>query len=100
MSGFNKSRAWRRFCLYLLFSTLPVAVFAATSAAPSNIATSSTAAFNWFGTTIFALAVIHTFVAPQFMRLAHKFEQEHRERLLRTGDVADAAEAATARHDV
>jgi hypothetical protein len=101
MSGFFKSRAGRRLCLYFLFAALPVAVFAAAaSALTSDIATSSSAPFNWFGTTIFALAVIHTFVAPQFMRLAHKFEQEHREQLLRGGDAADAAEAASARHEV
>jgi hypothetical protein len=101
MSGLVKSRAGRRLCLYIIFATLPVAIFAAAvSAGPSNIATSSTAAFNWFGTTIFALAVIHTFLAPQFMRLAHQFEREHRERVVRSGHLADAAEVASAPHEV
>lgn len=76
-------------------------IFAAVAAqaGPSAVAKAG-GAFNWFGTAIFVLAVIHTFVASRFMRLAHRFEQQHREELLRRGDVAEAAEAATARHEV
>src|SRR5688500_9368501 len=100
MSGFFISRAGRRLCLYILFAALPVAIFAAAAqaGAPSVISTAG-GAFNWFGTTIFVLAVIHTFLAAQFMKLAHKFEREHREQLLRS-DAAEAAEAATVDHEV
>lgn len=37
--------------------------------------------FNLIATTIFFLAIIHTFLAPVFMKLSHRFEREHRERL-------------------
>ena len=97
MSGFFRSRAGRRSCLLLLFAALPVTIFAAAAQGAAAVAPLSTndSAFNYFGTTIFALAVIHTFLAAKFMKLAHKFEQEHREELLRRGDAADIAEAAS-----
>ncbi|HEX7861999.1 MAG TPA: putative Na+/H+ antiporter [Verrucomicrobiae bacterium] len=100
MSGLVTSQKGRRLCFYILFSLLPVTLFAAAAAQASPIAASSGAAFNYFGTAMFALAIIHTFLAAQFMKLAHKFEHKHREQLLRRGDVAEAAEAATARHEV
>ena len=37
--------------------------------------------FNLVATIIFFLAILHTFLAPKFMRLAHRFEREHQERL-------------------
>ncbi|MCH7225565.1 putative Na+/H+ antiporter [Haloferula sp. A504] len=36
--------------------------------------------FNLFATIIFFLAVLHTFVAPRFNRMAHAAEEEHRRR--------------------
>lgn len=42
--------------------------------------------FNAVATIIFFLAILHTFAAPMFLRLSHKFEAEHRNRLAnRTG---------------
>lgn len=37
--------------------------------------------FNLVATFIFFLAIIHTFLAPKFMGLAHKMEQEHEQKL-------------------
>ncbi len=37
--------------------------------------------FNLVATTIFFLAVVHTFLAAKFNQLAHKFEVAHRERI-------------------
>lgn len=88
--------------MILIFATLPVTIFAAAAqgaAVPATLG-SEDSAFNYFGTAIFALAIIHTFLAARFMKLAHKFEHEHREHLLRRGEAADVAEAATARNEV
>jgi hypothetical protein len=41
--------------------------------------------FNVAATTIFILAIIHTFMAGRFNKLAHKYEHEHDERLRRLG---------------
>lgn len=41
---------------------------------------------NLFATAIFLLAITHTFLAPTFMRLAHRYEREHRERLRGRGE--------------
>jgi len=57
-------------------------------------------AFNWFATIIFVLAVLHTFCASWFMRLAHRFEHEHRERLARSGSIKEQAEAAGSQEPV
>ncbi len=46
--------------------------------------------FNLLATIIFLLAIVHTFMAPMFMRLAHKFEKQHRERLAAQGKNAPA----------
>jgi hypothetical protein len=52
--------------------------------------------FNLVATLIFFLAIVHTFLAPKFMRLAHKIEQEHQQKLAKqTGP-----EAETKRHEV
>src|SRR5688572_15470806 len=101
MSGFFKSRARCRMCLFVIFAALPVTIFAAAAqgAALASLTTADSS-FNYFGTAIFALAVIHTFLAAQFMKLAHRFEQEHREKLLRRGEVAEVAEAAAAGNEV
>jgi Na+/H+ antiporter NhaD/arsenite permease-like protein len=102
MSGFLNTRARCRLCLFLIFATLPVTIFAAVAqgaAAPAPLTTEDST-FNYFGTAIFALAVIHTFLAARFMKLAHRFEREHREELLRRGELAEVAEAANARHEV
>ncbi|MGZ8939961.1 MAG: putative Na+/H+ antiporter [Limisphaerales bacterium] len=100
MSGFINSRAGRRLCIYILFAVLPVAIFAAAAQGEPSAVAKAGGTFNWFGTSIFALAVIHTFLASRFMALSHKYEQEHREQLLHRGDAAEAAEAATAQHEV
>src|SRR5687768_12187920 len=101
MSGFFRSRARCRICLFVIFAALPVTIFAAAAqgAAPASLTTVDSS-FNYFGTAIFALAVIHTFLAAQFMKLAHKFEQEHREEILRRGEPTEVAEAAAARDEV
>jgi hypothetical protein len=41
--------------------------------------------FNLVATIIFFLAVAHTFAAPTFLRLSHRFEHEHQERLAKSG---------------
>jgi hypothetical protein len=44
--------------------------------------------FNAVATAIFFLAIIHTFIAPKFTRLAHRFEREHRNKWRINGAVA------------
>jgi hypothetical protein len=39
--------------------------------------------FNLVATGLFFLAILHTFLAPMFLRLAHRFEREHAEKLAR-----------------
>ena len=46
--------------------------------------------FNLVATIIFFLAILHTFLAPKFMHLAHRFEREHRERLLKEAKIRGA----------
>ena len=41
--------------------------------------------FNLVATLIFFLAIAHTFAAPTFLRLSHRFEHEHQERLAKSG---------------
>jgi hypothetical protein len=41
--------------------------------------------FNLVGTLIFFFAIVHTFLAPMFMRLSHRFERRHREQLAAWG---------------
>jgi hypothetical protein len=41
--------------------------------------------FNLVATLIFLLAIIHTFIAPYFLRLAHRVEREHRAKLAGEG---------------
>jgi hypothetical protein len=41
--------------------------------------------FNLVATLLFFLAIIHTFMAPMFMRLSHRFEQEHLAGLQKSG---------------
>ena len=43
--------------------------------------------FNLVATTIFFLAIVHTFLAPKFTRLSHRLAAEHHERLVRNADV-------------
>jgi Na+/H+ antiporter NhaD/arsenite permease-like protein len=40
--------------------------------------------FNLIATIIFFLAIAHTFAAPTFLRLSHRFEREHQERLAKS----------------
>jgi hypothetical protein len=44
--------------------------------------------FNLVATIIFFLAIAHTFAAPTFLRLSHRFEREHREQLAKAGPKA------------
>ncbi len=48
--------------------------------------------FNAIATGMFFLAILHTFVASKFTRLAHKFEKEHLERCRAEGKSANAHE--------
>ena len=41
--------------------------------------------FNLVATLIFFLAIVHTFLAPKIMHLAHRIEHDHQERLAREG---------------
>ncbi|HWW02474.1 MAG TPA: putative Na+/H+ antiporter [Candidatus Acidoferrum sp.] len=41
--------------------------------------------FNLVATLIFLLAIVHTFLAPMFLRLSHRFERRHQERLAAAG---------------
>jgi hypothetical protein len=41
--------------------------------------------FNLVATVIFFLAIAHTFAAPMFLRLSHRFKHEHQERLAKLG---------------
>jgi hypothetical protein len=45
--------------------------------------------FNLVATIIFLLAVIHTFMAGSFQKLAHKLEHQHREKMQALGRTAD-----------
>src|SRR5688572_9608347 len=40
---------------------------------------------NIVATIIFGLAIIHTFLAPKIMRVAHRWRDEHRERMHKRG---------------
>ncbi|HEY5913056.1 MAG TPA: putative Na+/H+ antiporter, partial [Verrucomicrobiae bacterium] len=40
--------------------------------------------FNVVATGIFFLAILHTFLAPKFLKLSHRFEREHQQRLAQT----------------
>jgi hypothetical protein len=46
--------------------------------------------FNLVATVIFFLAIIHTFLAPKFMRLSHYYQEKHREKLALQGLAAGA----------
>jgi hypothetical protein len=39
---------------------------------------------NVAATIIFLLAIVHTFLAPMFLKLSHRFEHQHRERLAKS----------------
>src|SRR5688500_12434427 len=43
---------------------------------------------NLVATIIFGLAIIHTFLAPKIMHVAHRWRHEHREKLHREGTMA------------
>jgi len=47
--------------------------------------------FNLVATGLFFLAIIHTFLAPMFIRLAHRYEREHAERVARSSQGPDPA---------
>ncbi|HUF62010.1 MAG TPA: putative Na+/H+ antiporter [Verrucomicrobiales bacterium] len=56
--------------------------------------------FNLIATGIFLCAIVHTFMAARFMRLAHYFQEKHLEKIRREGRTADAKPQADARDDV
>lgn len=41
--------------------------------------------FNLVATVIFFFAIVHTFLAPMFLKLSHRFQAQHRERLAQAG---------------
>lgn len=45
--------------------------------------------FNLAATAIFLLAILHTFLAPKFKHLAHRYEREHRQRQARSRQSRD-----------
>jgi hypothetical protein len=45
--------------------------------------------FNLVATIIFFLAIAHTFAAPMFLRLSHRFEREHKEQLAKAAQAGD-----------
>jgi len=55
--------------------------------------------FNLAATIIFLLAVLHTFAAGFFMKLAHKYEHEHEEKIQREGRTAEAKPYKNAKDD-
>jgi hypothetical protein len=67
---------------------------ASPSVAP-NIVQSSIRAFNYFATAMFALAVLHTFMASKLTKISHDLEHRHREILLRRSRAAEQAQAAS-----
>jgi hypothetical protein len=48
--------------------------------------------FNLVATVIFFLAILHTFLAPKFMRMAHRYESKHQEELAREGKAVAGAD--------
>lgn len=55
--------------------------------------------FNLIATVIFFLAVLHTFFASTFMKIAHRLEHEHRESIERSGRTAGAKPYQNAKDD-
>lgn len=55
--------------------------------------------FNLVATIIFLLAVMHTFASGFFMKLAHKYEHEHEEKIAREGRTAEAKKYRNAKDD-
>lgn len=87
------------FSIFALWLSVVPAAAAAAAGAPSKVSQSS-GAFNYFATAMFALAVVHTFMASKLMSIAHRFEHEHREALLRRARASDQAAAAAATDEV
>lgn len=56
--------------------------------------------FNVVATAIFLFAIVHTFLAPKLMHLAHRWRDEHRGRIEAEGRTADAHPLAGAREEV
>lgn len=53
--------------------------------------------FNAVATLIFFCAIVHTFMASRFLKLAHHYEYEHRQRLLNEGKIS-SLQAASDEH--
>jgi hypothetical protein len=87
------------FSFFALWLLVAPAHAATPSAGPSQIS-QSTGIFNYFATAMFVLAVLHTFLAPRFMKLAHHFEHAHREALLKQSHASHQAIAAAASGEV
>jgi hypothetical protein len=82
----------------LVTCTLLGATCATTTAADASAAARSlpaSSSFNYAATIIFALAILHTFLAPWFMRVAHRLEEQHVADLARR-DATEQAELASA----
>lgn len=56
--------------------------------------------FNVIATLIFFLAILHTFLAPRFMKIAHRWRDEHAAALQSRGDEAAADPRFGARREV
>jgi hypothetical protein len=98
MLGAGGRRVFRRCGYFAVAACVPLALAAALAPADQaalDASMNATPAFNRYASVIFGLAIVHTFLASQLMRLSHRFEREHRERLVRTGEAADLAEAAS-----
>jgi hypothetical protein len=102
VSGKRAARGWIWILLLVAWCGGGViwAASAATQSGSDSASASSDPVLNRFATAMFALAVLHTFLAPQFMRLAHRFERSHRERLAQGGRSTELAEAATSANEV
>ena len=55
---------------------------------------------NAVATLLFLGAIVHTFLAPRFTRLSHRWQREHRARIEREGRTAEAKPHPDARDDV
>src|SRR5262245_12737126 len=80
------------FCSICGYSAEPVSGAGKLALPPSQ-------AFNYVVTTIFALAILHTFFAAKFMQIAHRLGHEHRERMTNKAS-AEGSEAGHGRGEV
>jgi hypothetical protein len=79
---------------------LPCALGAESTGSTQSPGLQSGNAFNYFATAIFALAVLHTFLAAKLIHIAHDLERRHREKILRRPRATDSAILADADNEV